>query len=491
MRLRPQTERQLFNEVLGSDFVFFAQRCFETLHSGQVYEHNWHIDAMAWSLHQSMRELCPRLLITMPPRHMKSLCVSVAWPAFLLARDPSLRILLVSYGQELASANLRLLRQVMDAPWYRAAFPNVELTSATQTLLTTGAGGKVHALSTGGVITGFGGDYIIFDDPMKQSDAVSAVERAKVLNFYQGSLTTRLNDPRTSRIVIVMQRVHADDLAHTVTESGAFQVLNLCSIASEITEHQLYDGTIRVRRPGDLLWPERFTKAELERKRQEMGDYEFALQFQQSPIPIEGGLIRISEIQRHAVVPTRDQCELVVQSLDTAFTEGPGSDYSVIGTFGYFDGAWRLLDVHRAQLRYPDLLDHVRALRSQWRPDYILVETVATGLALFQELQRELRDARTRSHPTWQPVAYRPTISKVERMAAQSARLRDGHVTLPETAPWLMPLLSEIEAFPNGRHDDQVDMLAQFLDLTSRFRDASKWGQRPAGGNRPLGRQRR
>jgi len=484
-------ERSAFNALLRQDFVFFAQRSFETLHPGADYEHNWHIEAMAAALRDAQEGRTRRLLITLPPRHMKSLCVSVAWVAFLLGHDPTLRIILVSYGQELSGANLRLLRTVLESDWYREIFPDTRLASAKQIMLTTDRSGSVRALSSGGVFTGFGADYIIYDDPMKQSDAQSAVEREKVLNFYQGTVLTRQNDPQTARIVIVMQRVHEDDLAGHAAASGQYQVLCLPAEAEEVSEHSLYHGGVQRRAPGGLLWPERFPKAVLEERRREMGDYEYALQFQQNPIPLGGGLVRIDEIQRHDVAPRREQCRMVIQSIDTAMTDGPKSDFTVIMTFGYHDAAWRLLDVQRRRLRWPDMLGLVRAERHRWQPDVILIEHAGSGIPLFQELKQSWNNARRTTYPNWKVMPYQPSCGKHERFAAQAARLKDGFVTFPTQADWLHDALREIAAFPGGAHDDQVDALSQFIDFAARMGDPGSYGQRPAGRTRPPGRPHR
>jgi len=490
--LQALDDRDHFNELLRSDFVFFAQWCFSYLHPGATYQHNWHVEAIAAALAGAQRGDIRRLLITMPPRHMKSLCVSVIWPAFLLGHDPSRRVILASYGQELSGANLRLLRSILESDWYQAVFPDMRLAASNQGELITDENGFARALSTGGVFTGFGADFIIYDDPMKQSDAQSAAERDRVLRFYQGTLLTRANDPGTSRIVIVMQRVHEDDLAAHANQSGEYEVLCLAAIAEAGGEHALYYGGVHRRQPGDLLWEERFPRTVLETQRREMGDYEFALQYQQSPIPLYGGLIRVDEIQRHETAPSRAECQMVLQSIDTAMTDGPTSDYSVIMTFGFFEGAWRLLDVQRVRLRWTELTDLVAAMRLRWQPDVILIEHAVSGIQLYQHLWNEWRQAGRAQHQRWQPIAYRlpPGASKVERMVAQSVKLRDGFVTFPREAPWLPDLLREIAAFNGTGRDDQVDALSQFIDYAWRLRNPAEFAQRPSGRNRPPGRPR-
>jgi len=406
------SDRSLLVELTRSSLPFFSERAFETLHPSQPFVYGWHQDGIGHQLHRVHRGELTRLLVTVPPRHMKSLSISVAFAAFLLGHDPTLKIILASYSQDLSGEALRKIRLVMESPWYREAFPAVELTGKTQTELSTSAQGSIRAFSTGGVFTGFGADYIILDDPLKQADARSEAEREKVLTNYRGTISTRLNDPSTARIIVVMQRLHEDDLAAHLIESGEYYHLNLPAIAEAPSSHEIGDGRVHIRNVGDPLWPQHFPMTQLDRLRRSMGDYEFSLQYQQNPVPLHGGLIRISEIKRHHVVPERHQCEMVVQSWDTAMTDEPTSAFSACVTIGYHDGAWRLLEVTRARLRYPELLDRVRTQRGLWSPDVIVIEHAASGIPLIQELFNERLRAKS-SYPTW--LSHLPAGSAVAR----------------------------------------------------------------------------
>jgi predicted phage terminase large subunit-like protein len=487
------SDRGLLVDLTRTSLTFFSERAFETLHPSQAFVYGWHQDAISHQLCRAQQGEQKRLLVTVPPRHMKSLAISVAYPAFLIGHDPTVKIILASYSQDLSGAALRNIRTIMESDWYREAFPEVELTGKTQSELSTSRQGEIRSFSTGGVFTGFGADYLILDDPLKQSDASSATERDRVLTNYRGTIRTRLNNPTTARIIVVMQRLHEDDLAAHLIESGEFHHVNLPAVAEEQTTHELGDGKVHIRNSGDLLWPERFPKSELDSLRRSMGDYQFSLQFQQNPVPLHGGLIRVSEIQRHSDNPERGQCQMVVQSWDTAMTDEPTSDFSACVTIGYHGGAWRLLEVVRARLRYPELLDRVRAQRAIWRPEVILVEYAGSGIPLCQDLWNERLRMRS-SYPTWKVFQCRPTVDKVQRFLAHAAKLRDGYLTFPHECPGLDELIAEIRPFPGGRNDDQVDALSQAMEWTSlapAVRDPERWGKRPSGGPRPPGRARR
>lgn len=219
------TDARKFEGLLRNDFRAFIHKVFTTLCPGQDYERSWHIEAIAYQLERVRRGEITRLIINMPPRSLKSISASVAFPAFLLGRDPARRIICVSYSAELAKKHSNDFRAVLEAPWYRSVFPSAQIgpykNSETEIELTER--GFRLATSVGGTLTGRGGDLIVIDDPLKPDDAYSETKN---------TLLSRLDDKRTGAIVIVMQRVHMDDLTGFVTgQSGDWKVLNLPAIA--------------------------------------------------------------------------------------------------------------------------------------------------------------------------------------------------------------------------------------------------------------------
>jgi hypothetical protein len=192
----------------------FLRRVFAELNPGVTYLDNFHIHMIIEALEAMRLKDERRLAVAMPPRSLKSILISVAWVAWLLGHDPGCRIICVSYGQELADKMAHDCRQVLMADWYRRLFPGTVLAPRRQALANfeTTAGGGRFSTSVGGVITGFGADWIILDDPMKPSEALSNAERQAANDWVQHTLFTRLNDKRDGRILIVMQRLHEDDV---------------------------------------------------------------------------------------------------------------------------------------------------------------------------------------------------------------------------------------------------------------------------------------
>jgi hypothetical protein len=217
--------------LLRSDLRYFVWKCFQTILPGTPYQPNWHIEAIVHQLMRVQAGEVSRLLINQPPRSLKSICVSVAYVAWLLGHDPTRRIIVVSYANEFAAELHRQFRMIIDAAWYRALFPTMGPARDTGAELVTTAGGSRYATSIGGTLTGRGADLIIVDDPLKAEEAMSEPARKRAIDWYAGTLVSRLNDKRNGPIVVVMQRLHENDLAGHLLEQGGWEHLDLPAIA--------------------------------------------------------------------------------------------------------------------------------------------------------------------------------------------------------------------------------------------------------------------
>lgn len=451
-------EQQALAAILRTDLASFIAKVFYTVSEGDRFMPNWHIDAIAHHLAQTRERSVRRLVITQPPRSLKSISASVAFPAWILGHDPTCRIICVSYSQDLAEALARQFRRVVESPWYKALFPGTRIAKVTASEITTTRGGGRLATSTGGTLTGRGADIIIIDDPMKAADATSEVERKKVIEWFRTTLVTRLNDKTSGVIILVMQRLHEEDLVGYVTETSGWTVLDLPAYA--VTEQSIPIGPDRIqrRREGEILHPEREPREQLERMRQELGSLAFSAQYQQRPVPLEGNLIRREWFQTYSVAPSGDGV-IITQSWDIAGSVAEGRDYSVCTTWAIKGNNYYLLDVWRGRLEYPDLKRKVEELRKRFRARRVLIEAVGLGLSLCQDLS----NGDDMFGDGWKPIRIKPKISKIVRMESQTPVIEARQVYLPESAPWLADFMNEVLAFPSGKHDDQVDSLSQFL----------------------------
>lgn len=460
----------LRDAILRQHLYFFIWKAFATLHPGQAFTAAWHIRAIAHALERVSDGTCQRLLITVPPRHLKSICTAVALPAWLLGRDPGLKIMVASYGGELAAKHARDFRTLVTQDWYRALFPRMRLAvggNREDEQITTSGGGR-KAISLGGAATGFGADLIIVDDLMKAADAASPTERERVKTYYEQTLLSRLNDKVNGRIVAIQQRLHEDDLAGYLSLSGQFENLNLPALAVEEEQVAIGFGQTHLRRKDDVLCPEREPREALERLRREMGSFAFSAQYQQDPTPPGGNRLRWSWFGTYDAPLPRHDYQYVVQSWDTALSAEPSSDYSVGVTAGLIAGNWHILEVVRERLDFPDLKSRVRAKAEAWNADLVLIERAGSGLPLLQQLRiDELASGgrRVRSYN-----AMTPRLDKRTRFEAQTAWLEAGGYLLPGQAPWLEAFRRELLAFPAGRYDDQVDAFVQFVEWSRSTR---------------------
>src|SRR5712675_1312742 len=220
--------QQVLGSILRTDFRAFVAYVFRVLRPTTPFKPNWHIDAMAHKVSQVASGEVKRLIIAVPPRHLKSIIASVALPAWYLGHNPSERVVCVSYSAELAKTHANDFRRVVTDPTYQAVFPKMVLARETDSEIHTTLRGRRYATSIGGTLTGRGGNLFIIDDPLKPSDAVSEVNRGRVIEWYRSTLVTRPDDKQVARIIVVMQRVHVDDLVgHLLETEAGYEVLSL------------------------------------------------------------------------------------------------------------------------------------------------------------------------------------------------------------------------------------------------------------------------
>jgi predicted phage terminase large subunit-like protein len=460
--------RSTYDTLLRLDFVSFAQLCFRELSPRTPFAMNWHIEIIAAKLMALRAGRIRRLIINLPPRYLKSLLASVAFPAWCLGHDPAAQILCASYAQELADKLSRDCRRILATDWYQRLFPTTRLSPERQAVpeFETMAQGCRLATSVGGVLTGRGADLIIIDDPLKPEEALSETQRRAANEWFDHTLYSRLNDKQEGAIVLIMHRLHEDDLVGHVLAQEEWEIARFPAVAEE-DESQIVDTvwgqkSLR-RRQGEALHPVREPLQMLERLRHMIGEYNFAGQYQQMPTPLGGGMVKAAWFKHYAASALPQQFDRIVQSWDTANKATELSDFSVCTTWGIAGKDLYLVDLLRRRMEYPELKREVRAQYERFRPSVVLIEDKASGTQLIQELVQDGLHAVTR---------YQPQSDKVMRMHAQTAMIENGFVHLPEAAPWLAPYLHEMTVFPHGKHDDQVDSTAQMLD----------WFKRGAGG---------
>jgi predicted phage terminase large subunit-like protein len=357
----------------------------------------------------------------------------------------------------------------MSSKWYQDLFAATRLAGSRQAVhdfATTERGFRL-ATSVGGVLTGRGADVIIIDDPLKPDEALSEAKRQAVNNWFDHTLASRLNDKRDGIIIIIMQRLHEDDLVGHVMKQGNWTILRFPAIAEDdettVIQTPLGQKTI-FRKRGEALHPEREPLEVLARMRDVQGEYTFAGQYQQAPAPLGGGLVKSSWFKTHTSADLPAKFDMIFQSWDSANKPGELNDYSVCTTWGVKDKRIYLLHVYRKRFGYPELKRAVIEQMQTFEAKTVLIEDKASGTQLIQEFVGE-------GIP--QIRKYEVTMDKIMRMHSVTNLIENGFVYIPDQAQWLAEYLHELATFPNGKYDDQVDSTSQALDW---FRNGASLG---------------
>lgn len=456
---QPELSPAEYAFILQRDLMSFIERSFYELNPQARLLAAPHIEVIAGNLEACRLGQTKRLIINLPPRHLKSHCASIAFPAWFLGHNPAAHVICASYGQDLADKLARDCRSVMQSAWYRELFPaRLAERQVVHDFVTTRQGTRM-ATSVGGVLTGRGADLIVIDDPLKPDEALSDSKRKSVNEWYDNTLLSRLNDKLTGCIVTLMQRLHQEDLVGHVLEQEDWEVLSFAAIAERDERHVIDSPLGRrvfARRFGEALHPEREPLSTLQAIRRTIGSYNFASQYQQTPIPLGGAMVKTDWLRVYETGSELPRFSGIVQSWDTANKSGELNDFSVCTTWGVRDRGFYLLNVFRKRLNYPDLKRAAKELAERYQASTILIEDKASGTQLIQDLRAE---------GVFGVTAYDPPTGtdKIMRLHAQTSLFENGHVFLPKEANWLADYVTELTGFPGSRYADQVDSTTQAL----------------------------
>jgi predicted phage terminase large subunit-like protein len=453
------------------DFWAFVEFLFPVLHPGQRLEYADYLLWIACVLEAAEAGGERRVIFNMPPRHMKSVLISILFPAWVLGRDPTAKFICVSYGDDLAHEHSVLTRKVMMSSVYRRIFPKTLLDKKAQDHIRTTKGGQRYATAVASDITGFGADYIIFDDPLEPLDAASESAKQRVRDFFGSSVMTRLNDHRRGRILIVMHRLAPDDLCGTLEATGDYMVVKLRLIAE--ASEEFYDADDRLiysREPGDILNSSRYPRDMVERLKASLPAHVFDGQYQQRPSAGGSGMLSLDKFRRydHSAPPKFDS---LIHSWDIGATVS--GNPTVCTSWGLCREGERnvvyLLEVARVRLEVPDVRAAIIARDRQDKPDLIILDERGVDLGVLQDLQhkgfRHAYGASKRNDKIQREdgPALMPGDRKIDRFGRAPIAIGDGRVLLPKAAPWLEKFLYEVGAFPNAPEDDQVDSMTQLV----------------------------
>lgn len=459
----------------------FVKQAWNVVEPGVPFIDGWHLQIICEHLEAITAGDLKKLLINIPPRHAKSTIVSVMWPCWEWISRPDLKYLCASYSGILSTRDSVKARRLLTSPWYQSLWSErFSLTSDQnqKTRFENNHTGYRIATSVGGTATGEGGSRLLLDDPHGAQAAQSDAMRETDLEWFDMVWSTRLNNPKHDAMVTIMQRLHEKDISgHILADLGGWE--HICLPAE-------YDGVKRKTsvfvegydprsNKGDLLWPDRVDAKTLNDLRRTLGEYSYEGQMMQRPTPPGGGILKSKHFQLWPHDKELPVIEYVVQSLDPAYTEKTTNDPSAFGAYGVFTHNGRrgaiLLDCWADHLTFPDLRSKLveewhavygkTSSRKGKKADALLIEAKASGLSLIQDLRQANLPA----------IPYNPgSADKINRAHQASPILELDCIWIPESAKepgrpvtWARPFLKELETFPNGEHDDQVDQFTQAM----------------------------
>ena len=474
----------------------FTELAWHVIEPSTSFIGNWHLDVMAEHLEAVYRCQINDLLINMPPRHMKSIEVAVMFPAWVWTVEPSLKWLFSSYAQSLSVRDSVKMRRLVSSPWYQERWGNVFALTGDQNekiKFENDKTGYRMATSVGGSNTGEGGDILVCDDPHNVEERESDVMREGAIDWWSNVMSTRINNPKKRRRIVVMQRVHEHDLSGHLLDQGGWHHLNLPAeyeggkcIVTGCVFHWDKDPRKEER---EVLWKERFGKAEIQQLKKDLKEYGAAAQLQQRPAPAEGGIlkrhwwkywchagqedtlpaVRVKQMDGSYLevraVPLPWGFDREVQSWDLAFKDLTTSSYVVGQQWGKQGPDCFLKDQVRGQFDFVSTLVAVRAFNQTHKlPSVKVVEDKANGPAIISSLRGEI--------PGLIPKGV--TGDKHARAAAYTHVVHAGNCYLPhpQIAPWVETFINECATFPNGEYDDQVDAWSQAMDELYKVEDS-------------------
>lgn len=479
----------------------FVKNAWSIIEPGQEYVHGWHIDFICAHLEaitngHVLDDGTPynRLLVNVPPGTMKSLLIGVFWPAWEWGprNMPHLRYVCASHSQDLAVRDGLRMRRLVQSEWYQKNWGDRVTLTGDQNQKTkfenTATGFRQAAAS--GSITGSRGDRVIIDDPLSVDDAASDAVRDSTNTWFLEAVPTRLNNPKNSAIVVVMQRLHEEDVSGVILEKdlGYDHIM----LPMRYDPNRAMPTALGYEDPremdGELLFPQRFPVEVVDRDEKAMGPYATAGQFQQTPEPRGGGIIKREwwQLWEHDVFPPMDY---VVASLDTAYTEKTENDMSALTVWGIFSSdvvaqptrrvarngtlyeeainqgrtyaeqhpKLVMISAWAARLPLHELVIKVAETCKRMRVDLLLVEGKASGISVAQELRR-LYGGEDFGVQMINPGAQ----DKMARLYSVQHLFAEGMIYAPDRV-WADQVITQCAQFPRAKHDDLVDTVSQAL----------------------------
>ena len=455
-------------ELYRKSFYEFSLEAFKALHNGQELTPNWHIKYLCDRLQLEAERIVSggdrskHLLINVPPRTLKSELVNVFFSVYCWVLKDSIQFISSSYSASLSITLSTQARRLIESDWFKDHFPSVNLSKDenTKSRYTTTGSGLRYATSTGGTVTGMGADIIVIDDPQNPQLARSDVERENANVFFNETLRSRLNNPDKGVFIVIMQRLHENDLTGMLLEKEPENWEHIC-LPAEVSD-KVKPVDLKEFYDDGLLFPSRLSKKTLDSFKLGLGSYGYSGQYSQMPSPDEGGIFKGNWFNVVKELPKDVNGKLVDLKwdfyLDTAYTSKQENDATALMAASFYNNELYIREVKAVRLEFPELIKEIQVFTSSngySNRSRIYVEPKASGKSIVQMLKRSTGLNVIEDKP--------PTQDKVSRAASVSAFIESGRVNLLD-GRYIDSFLTELKSFPNGSHDDMVDTLIMAID---------------------------
>jgi len=462
------TKEELDASYCKDSFYLFVKEAWSIVLPNEAFVDGWHIEFICNALEKVYSGDVRRLIINIPPRHMKSMLLNVFFPAWVWTKEPQSKFVCASFAESLTSRDSLHCRNLILSDWYQTRFAvklargQIEKVNFENT-----AKGFRKSYGFGGGMTGEGGDYLLIDDPIKIQDADSVSVRNDANFVMDNVVPSRLNNPKTGRIVLIMQRLNEDDpTGHVVDKNSGWEQIIL---PVEYEGNRMLNSQFKDQRTvvGELLWEKRMGEKEIKSLKADLSEQMYAAQYQQRPSPILGNIFKRDWFaNRYENLPISG----IFISADTAASVGTDSARSAIVVGGLTED-YRLLpiDVIIGKWEYPQLVEELVKVCTKYKNNLyeLIIENKSSGISAVQTLRQTAPDWLQDKIKAWNPSSK---MSKSERAGVYSKWCEKGCVILPPPqsgTSWLLEFEEEIFNFPNGKYKDQTDsfvMLIAYLE---------------------------
>ena len=464
--------KEVQKELYKKSFYEFSLDAFKALHNGQELVPNWHIKYLCDRLQKEAyrivenKERDKHLLINVPPRTLKSELVNVFFSVYCWILKDSIQFISSSYSASLSITLSTQARRLLESDWFREYFPDIELSKDenTKSRYTNTNSGLRYSTSTGGTVTGMGADIIVIDDPQNPQLARSDVERENANRFFNETLRSRLNNPDKGVFIVIMQRLHEQDLTGMLLSKEPENWEHIC-LPAELSD-LVKPKELKQFYTDGLLFPKRLSKSTLDSFKLGLGSYGYSGQYSQIPSPDQGGIFKGDWFNIIKRLPENINSDSLKWDfyLDTAYTNKQENDATAMMCAAFHNNELYIREVKAVRLEFPELIKEIQAFtfsNGYTNRSRIYVEPKASGKSIVQMLKRSTGLNVIEDKP--------PSQDKVSRASSISAFVESGRVNLLD-GRYIDSFLNELKAFPNGSHDDQVDTLVMAIDRNTNRR---------------------